>query len=970
MTCLTVSSGAPVGVPRTLRSRGLVKLGRTTSSVFTCVTLCSHRHTSQFSPAYSPSDRLCPSPMAQQAEPDSSKLDTERNRFLKLHSLHKDPAQLFRELKDVAGLDKVQQHNSRLESVFQFSELADLKRMRVGMRWINFIEGKVKGSLNDLTDALDLTEQADEDKIKELVRCAYFVRFPIHDASRLSRREMLDALEGPTTRAKKKPNMAENIQWSTEIVQQGFNAEYQKHDLIVRPTLETLERYAGQWEKDTHKAPYTSIIGPSMCGKTRLLKELAAHVCVVYICLREPNSNGQPPRSEIASHFFPLVDPELDMTKHYCHLLAAILNTVSQFFSRPEICAMSLEDQLSKWYEHSFQIDNTRKTQFTTQVQNEMNKIQLSNVKSIPGDKEAADLRTRQTFVPDAPDLETITPDLETITPDLETITPDLKTRELLAVAVESMHSSMKNSGHGNLKVLLAIDEASMLINHIDQELEIPYFRVFRRALSAIPSSMGFFSVFTDTTSRVANFNPALDRDPSTRFHGVGVDLFAPIYKVSALDVFVSQDPPSSWDELLSPERLFTYGCPFYGLYFKGAMQKTPRNAVETTALIAKKKLLLTTPSGSPLALTNAQCFAILGSVIQTRVSLHSPINSQLVASHAAHCMYIDSTREMIVSDYPPQFVYASAANAVLASDDAHWIESINTLASAVKKGLVALGDAGEMATRLILIRAMQKTEAIPHENGRLIPNGYSVRLVDFIKTLSGEDPSSMKFDCKDANDRNTLLNKGRIFFNHITRISYTPSATDLLEFLYRGVAVQCRSREPGFDELFTIYLAPTTESPELHLDNITFCGVQTKNQADPVRSAASPDWSKSFAGIQGINNPYLVLLFSLRNSSSFKWKPPEDAKDDQRVSYQFLGLDKIACLTSEMRSALERLITAIPDDLLNLHDNLKNNNTKDWVETKHWVEQLSPVFYPRAPKQQTPQTPAPSQKPSKRCRT
>ncbi|WAQ93042.1 hypothetical protein PtA15_18A98 [Puccinia triticina] len=312
--------------------------------------------------------------MAQQAEPDSSKLDTERNRFLKLHSLHKDPAQLFRELKDVAGLDKVQQHNSRLESVFQFSELADLKRMRVGMRWINFIEGKVKGSLNDLTDALDLTEQADEDKIKELVRCAYFVRFPIHDASRLSRREMLDALEGPTTRAKKKPNMAENIQWSTEIVQQGFNAEYQKHDLI-------------------------------------------------------------PPRSEIASHFFPLVDPELDMTKHYCHLLAAILNTVSQFFSRPEICAMSLEDQLSKWYEHSFQIDNTRKTQFTTQVQNEMNKIQLSNVKSIPGDKEAADLRTRQTFVPDAPDLETITPDLETITPDLETITPDLKTRELLAKA-------------------------------------------------------------------------------------------------------------------------------------------------------------------------------------------------------------------------------------------------------------------------------------------------------------------------------------------------------------------------------------------------------------------------------------------------------------------------------------------------------------------------------------------------------
>jgi hypothetical protein len=34
-------------------------------------------------------------------------------------------------------------------------------------------------------------------------------------------------------------------------------------------------------------------------------------------------------------------------------------------------------------------------------------------------------------------------------------------------------------------------------------------------------------------------------------------------------------------------------------------------------------------------------------------------------------------------------------------------------LQSAVQKGLIALGDAGEMATRLILIHALQKTLAI-----------------------------------------------------------------------------------------------------------------------------------------------------------------------------------------------------------------------------------------------------------------
>ncbi|OAV90441.1 hypothetical protein PTTG_28322 [Puccinia triticina 1-1 BBBD Race 1] len=170
----------------------------------------------------------------------------------------------------------------------------------------------------------------------------------------------------------------------------------------------------------------------------------------------------------------------------------------------------------------------------------------------------------------------------------------------------------MKSDGHGNLKVLLAIDEASNLINQIAQELRTIFFHVFHR-------------------------------DPSTRFHRVGVELFAPIYIISTLDVFVPQEPPSSWDELLSPERLLSYGCPFCELFFKVSMKKP--HSMRSKALIAKAKLLLKTRSGSPRVLANVQCFVTLGSEIQTRVSLHSPINSELVASHTAHGMFINSTR-------------------------------------------------------------------------------------------------------------------------------------------------------------------------------------------------------------------------------------------------------------------------------------------------------------------------------------
>ncbi|KAA1086214.1 hypothetical protein PGTUg99_006901 [Puccinia graminis f. sp. tritici] len=829
---------------------------------------------------------------------------SELERFLKLHAQHDNAEKLFYHLEKAAGSEKVHQHNEELYSLFDFKHADSGRQGVVTASWDLFTKGSI--SLEALIKMLRL--KADGQKIKTLIQRAHFVRFPERHASELTEAEMLAQLGLSSTSAKQIVDASPKIDWSTEIIQQGFDAEYQGHDLIVIPTLETLRRYAGQWREDAYEAPYTSIISPTMSGKTRLLKELAKHVCVVYICLRKEGSTGQPPRSDLARHFIP-EKGQLNMIQHYSHLLIAILKTVYDFFKRPNISSKSLEDQLSEWFDYSFQIQSTSKVEFNTKVEYELNNLKTASSSEL--NLTYNDIRLG-----------------------------DLPTRNKLVTAVSDVDEIMESEKHGNLKVLLAIDEASDLMDHTDRRLHIPYFSVFRQALSTIPSSMGFFSVFTDTTSRVANLNPTLDQDPSSRFHGRGVDLFAPIYKISTFDVFVPKDKPSSWNDLLSPERLFSYGCPFYLLYFKGARKINPKGAVQTTAMIAQAKLLFKTQSASPGILSSPQCFAILGSIIQTRLSLHAPINSELIASHAAHCMFIDSKREMI-----------------------RWIECIDTLASAVRKGLVALGDAGEMATRLILIRAMQKTKPIPHKNLDRIPNGYSVRLEDFLQTLSGKNPDDMKFDCSDEEYRNKLLDHGQVFFNHFTRISYTPSATDFLELLYRGVAAQCKDQQPGLDDLFTIYLTPpsTSHYSQLDLSNITFCGVQTKNRMGSVRMDESHHWSKSFAEIEGINNPYLILLFSLKaTSSQVTWKPPELKEDTQRVAYQFLGLGEIDCLTPEMRSGLERLITAIPDDLLNLHDKC-NQHTKDWVK------QLTPVFYPRAPEEQTPQSPEPSQQPSKR---
>ncbi|KAA1083826.1 hypothetical protein PGT21_008176 [Puccinia graminis f. sp. tritici] len=99
----------------------------------------------------------------------------------------------------------------------------------------------MQGTLASLQRTLNLTDEADQDKITTLIRCAHFVRFPSDNSSGLSNEEMLAAIEGSTPPAKKLLTEADKIEWSTAIVQEGFRAEYkgspnpENHQRICRP---------------------------------------------------------------------------------------------------------------------------------------------------------------------------------------------------------------------------------------------------------------------------------------------------------------------------------------------------------------------------------------------------------------------------------------------------------------------------------------------------------------------------------------------------------------------------------------------------------------------------------------------------------------------------------------------------------------------------------------------------------------
>ncbi|KAA1080045.1 hypothetical protein PGTUg99_024664 [Puccinia graminis f. sp. tritici] len=158
----------------------------------------------------------------------------------------------------------------------------------------------------------------------------------------------------------------------------------------------------------------------------------------------------------------------------------------------------------------------------------------------------------------------------------------------------------------------------------------------------------------------------------------------------------------------VSSNRLLSYGTPFYGLYYqKAETELSPVTAISQIMMIARAKLLYHDPSSG---LSQSQIFALLGSTIQPQMYTAWEINTETLSSHAAHCMYISPSQDKIVCDYPSHLLYSSAAHQFLASDDSHWVTCIDALTLAVQQGLITIGDAREMAAKIILVRAIHQT--------------------------------------------------------------------------------------------------------------------------------------------------------------------------------------------------------------------------------------------------------------------
>ncbi|WAR54138.1 hypothetical protein PtB15_3B650 [Puccinia triticina] len=481
-----------------------------------------------------------------------------------------------------------------------------------------------------------------------------------------------------------------------QIIQAGYQHEYLRHETIVLPILTRLGKGAQEWSAD-HLAPLTSLIGPSMIGKTRLLQQLAKSICVVYLCLRPHASSGEPPRSKLADQMVPVRLKSDELELEYTRLLCAIFQVVAEFFSSQSAHA-SEEERLTKWFEFNDKCGN----EFASRVDDKVKKTPDNRVKA------------------------------DTL------LTTSLKELYQITCLIENPH----------LKLLLAIDEARTLVElETNDPFKVSYFRILRRVLSQIPTSSGFFALVTDTTVTVADFNHTLINDPSARPEpGSKPKLtFEPIYDIGTFDSKTAEARKKSIPEIIKNLREF-----------------------------AIEKLLC---NSRVAQLSEGQLFALLGPTIQPQIYEAARLNSELISSHLALCLYISPSRERIISEYPSQFTLSMAANYFLARGEDRMICCIKALTVILRQGLISSGNAGELASRIILLLAMHK--AMDSNGSTEIPYGCSVRLVDFLCALTGQVTEKVDLENLDRRTKKALglenldlvANRGYRIFHGLTDI-------------------------------------------------------------------------------------------------------------------------------------------------------------------------------------------------------
>ena len=716
-----------------------------------------------------------------------------------------------------------------------------------------------------------------------------------------------------------------------------FGAYYDPHDFI-KGILEDLDSHVENWNKQIMYANYTSVTQASGMGKSRMVKQLAeAGVYVIYCCLRLSGS-GYPPQSHITKYLLDSYDK--------LHFVAYFIACLNKLADTPGISSID-------WYNQQIARENDGASQ--------------GNAREFWDD-----IRLR----------------MEKLKRDLVDSNASASLRQSYERALRTYPNIRNISLSKNiLRICFVFDEARCLLevgpitetSGSETAGKNVAFYNMRRALVHFDDKVNVFTLVMDTVSRLSNFQPTRTADPSARVEIEGKGLFEPLYLCVTTDVMATRiNMNRKLEDAVRPSILYRYGRPMWGAQIDNRGQEDMETYLQRLVSLASNKII---GGKIPIAeeIDHISALAILAIRLCLHVSPLAQLSAELVASHMCVCTFISPDRMMMISSYPVEPILAEAAARLTQMIPMRIL--LRHLLKAIRSGMVEAGYRGELAARIILIRAWAVCARI-HRN-KTIANQYSspVYIAEFINALFGIDLVQFVMQQKQEqeleDDRDGLssghffsqsdvesLANAKILFTSFAYITYTPSKEDLLQFLLRGTAIICKRNQKGIDFIIPALLVHGDQYivDERFISYILFSIKNSKYDNQYAESTTSK-LSPIFAEIEkDADHPYLSIYMQLGSdddSLSLARELGVMTSSQQKLAKN-VRKGKVAAETSKKRRvaagasqrvyrqrhqislvAIGKSVTIYP-----CLAELDSNNDKDEVRTREFVNCLHELLF------------------------
>jgi hypothetical protein len=691
----------------------------------------------------------------------------------------------------------------------------------------------------------------------------------------------------------------DNLTAVVETLRDGFSKSYidpfgyveKIHDRLVQNMDEYRRRSNG-----VYIAPYTSLVTSSMMGKSRLMKELTKKGPLVYVCFREISSFGYPPATQGLLEWFKagscgslgdiaLGRPDVQSDKEFfipvlkhslffLHLLEQLDKLINNKSLHEQLDLKVCRDDNYEWMWEFFAdprsaFVDARET-FWGAVQSNTD-TQLRGLRDESRPKKRS-LSPQESQLPSKPP-----PKHDPKVTWASDYLHNHYGQELATIKNNLMDTLARSCSTSATEPLLIVcfDEARHLCNtsaitnatikkpaeggRIGEELEVDSisilysnFRAMRRAyryLQLAGSVPSIFGLFTDTTSRLTNFQPRPSEDTTSRqvakFPRAGRKQFEPIYVFTSIDaharILDNYYTISNYKEVAKVERLLKFGrAGWYSLYSGKSSSDVKAYGKLNILRLATSKLLggvesvnpiqelseqLPPTSSGPLTQKNRlRLFAILAVRLSLTVGPFSTEAAEVVSSHLAVLLKTDDDRHFLRTYYPSEPILAEASAQCTSSIG--WSYPLKALYHQMQNGIVDAGYRGELLSKILCLMAMDDTpkpfpEKVPTDALPYFQHTQPVKVKVFLnKWLAAPSGKGQFTDAlyeknirTDSDELERFLN-GYVFFNHFIRLERTVSMEAIVCAWNRGAAIMPKENAHAFDHVIPVMLAAKNGTP------------------------------------------------------------------------------------------------------------------------------------------------------------